>query len=49
MVVFLYDRQRLNYHEATAALAKSQAARRIVREALVLLVETARRKEESIS
>jgi predicted nucleic acid-binding protein len=42
--VFLYDQGRLDYQEVTAALARSQAARRIVREALILLAEVARRK-----
>jgi hypothetical protein len=43
--VFLYDRGRLDYVEATAALARSQAARRVSREALILLAGLARRKE----
>lgn len=45
--VFLYDRGHLDYRQASAALAQSQAARRIVREALILLAETARRKGET--
>ncbi|MGH2460680.1 MAG: hypothetical protein ACRDIY_17640 [Chloroflexota bacterium] len=45
-VVFLYDQGRLDERQATLALAQSLAARRVVREALVLLATLARRKEE---
>ena len=43
--VFLHDHGRLDYIEVTAVLARSQAARRVIREALILLAELARRKE----
>ncbi len=43
--VFLCDQGRLDYVEATAALARSQAARHVSREALILLAELAGRKE----
>lgn len=42
--VFLYDQGRLDYGRVTIALAGSRAARRVVREALILLAELARRK-----
>ena len=42
--VFLYDQGRINYVQATEALAQAQAARRVVREALNFLAELARRK-----
>ncbi len=42
--VFLYDQGRLASSEVTTALAHSQAARRVVREALTLLAKRARRK-----
>ena len=41
-VVFLYDQGLIDYPRATAALAQSQAARRVVREALILLANVAR-------
>jgi hypothetical protein len=47
--VLLYDHGRLSYPEVTAALAQSQAARRVVREALILLADLARRKGEATS
>jgi hypothetical protein len=45
--VFLYDRGRLDFHQVTAALTQTQAARHIVREALILLADVARRKGET--
>lgn len=47
--VFLYDQGRLDYRRAAEALGHSQAARHIVREALILLAESARRKGEARS
>lgn len=45
--VFLYDRGDLDYQRAVAVVAQSRAARRIVREALIILAETARRRGET--
>lgn len=45
--VLLYDQGRLSYPQTTEALAKGQAARHVVRDALILLAELARRKGES--
>jgi predicted nucleic acid-binding protein len=42
--VFLYDQWRIEYPDAVAALARSQAARRVVREALIVLVDLAKRR-----
>ena len=42
----LYDNGRLDSAQATTILAQSQAARRVVREALLYLVELMRRKGE---
>ncbi|HEX5415943.1 MAG TPA: hypothetical protein VFZ25_09780 [Chloroflexota bacterium] len=42
--VFLFDQGRVSEQEAATALARSHAARRVVREALVLLTELTRRK-----
>jgi hypothetical protein len=47
--LFLYDRGRLDYRQVTAGVARSQAARHIVREALILLAEVTRRKGETRS
>ncbi|MBV9279045.1 MAG: hypothetical protein JOZ41_03095 [Chloroflexi bacterium] len=42
--VFLYDQGRISYARVTEALARTQAARRVVREALILLAELTRQK-----
>jgi predicted nucleic acid-binding protein len=42
--VFLYDKGRLSYQQATTALAQSLAAHHVVREALILLARIARRR-----
>jgi len=44
--VFLYDQGRLDYVQTTMALAQSQAAHRVVREASMLLAELAGGGEE---
>jgi hypothetical protein len=46
-VVFLYDQGRLDYAQATTIIAQSQAARRVARDALLLLVALMRRKGEN--
>jgi hypothetical protein len=42
--VFLYDQGRISYARVTEALARTQAARRVVREVLILLADLSRQK-----
>lgn len=47
--VLLYDQGRLTYAQTVAALHRTRAARRVVREALLLLTRLARRKGDTSS